>query len=176
MIGICMALIDDTNSQKNFDDIVKRYEQRLFNYAYSILHNKALAEEAVWETFFSLAKTYENIQNNKINNLEAYLVITIKNCCFKIYNNEKKHKNVSFEEYSSSYNEPSFEEFNDCNISDLCEALKKLDTVYQSVIAYMLYYEYTAEQTAEIMGISRSTVYKYLQNAKKALCDILERE
>lgn len=176
MIGICMALIDDTESQKKFDDIVRQYENKLFYYAYNILHDKSLAEDAVWETFFSFAKIQKNMHNEKIDNLEAYLIVTLKNCCFTIYNNEKKHKNISLQEYSSAYNEPSFEEFNDCNISDLCEALKKLDSIYQCVITYMIYYEYTAEQTAEIMGISRSTVYKYLNNAKKALCDILEKE
>ncbi len=173
MLGICMALIDDDVSQSQFDDIVLKYEKKLYGYAFSILHNTALAEEAVWETFFAIAKNFEKVSSGGIKSIEAYLVITLKNTCYRIYNNEKKHaQSVSLETISSS-EEPSFDEFDKYEFSDLCEALKSMSNVYQAVITYMLYCEYNADHTAEVMGISRSTVYKYLNGAKKILCSKL---
>lgn len=174
MLGICMALIDDESSQAEFNDLVLKYEKRLYGCAYGILHNTALAEEAVWEAFFAIAKNFEKIKVRAINSIEAYLIITLKNCCYKIYNKEKNHIQAVSIETVSEIEQPSFDEFSNYEFSDLCDALKNLRDVYQSVIAYMLYYEYSADSTAELMGISRSTVYKYLNGAKKALCEELE--
>lgn len=169
MLAVCMALIDDAECQTEFNDIVMQYEKKLYGYAYSILHNAALAEEAVWETFFAIAKCFERIRDGGIENIEAYLVITLKNCCYKIYNSEKKHIDSLPLDTVSETEISSFDEFDKYEVSDLCDVLNELNDTYQSVIAYMLYYEYSADDTAKIMGISRSTVYKYLNDAKKTL-------
>lgn len=169
MLAVCMTLIDDAESQTEFNDIVMQYEKKLYGYAYSILHNTALAEEAVWETFFAIAKCFERIKDGGVENIEAYLVITLRNSCYKIYNNEKKHYDSLSLETVNENEISSFDEFNKYEISDLCDVLKELNDTYQSVIAYMLYYEYSADDTAKLMGISRSTVYKYLNDAKKTL-------
>lgn len=169
MLAVFMTLIDDTESQTEFNDIVMQYEKKLYGFAYSILHNTALAEEAVWETFFSIAKCFKRISNGGVENIEAYLIITLKNSCYKIYNSEKKyHDSLSLDTVTET-EISSFDEFNKYEISDLCDVLKELNDNYQSVIAYMLYYEYSADDTAKLMGISRSAVYKYLNNAKKIL-------
>lgn len=173
MLAACMALIDDTESQTKFNDIVMKHEKKLYGYAYSILHNTALAEEAVWETFFAIAKCFERVSNGGIENIEAYLVITLKNTCCKIYNSEKKQNDLLTADTVPETEIADFDEFNKFEISDLCDVLKGLDDTYQSVIAYMLYYEYSADDTAKLMGISRSTVYKYLNDAKKTLRDKL---
>lgn len=165
MLSVCMALIDDAEGRMEFENIVKNYEKKLYGIAYGILHNSALAEEAVWESFFAISKCFEKIRKNGVECLEAYIIITLKNCCFKIYRNEKKYR----EQYDNSNEYISFSEFENCDLNDLCDALRSMKSDYQSVIAYMLYYEYTAEETSELMGISRSTVYKYLSDAKKIL-------
>lgn len=169
MLALCMTMLDEDEDLTEFNFIVKKYEKKLYGYAFGILQNSALSEEAVWDTFYAIAKNYDKIKRGSIMSIEAYLIITLKNCCYKILKDENKNSCKISLDNVSEHDAPSFDEFNKYEIKSLCEAIKSLKETYKSVISYMIYYGYSADQTAELMGVSRSAVYKYLNNAKKIL-------
>lgn len=59
MLAVCMTLIDDDDKSK-FRKIYDSLERKMFVFSMSMLHNNALAEEAVSETFLALAKFQKN--------------------------------------------------------------------------------------------------------------------
>lgn len=75
MLTICLTLIDNENDKSTFRKIYDTYERRLFAYSMSILHNTALSEEAVSETFLSLAENFKKIHNFELAEMIAYVVI-----------------------------------------------------------------------------------------------------
>lgn len=58
MLAICLALIDDEEEKIKFTEIINNYERKMFACSMSILHNEALAEEAMWDGFIMWLKTF----------------------------------------------------------------------------------------------------------------------
>ena len=68
MLAICLALINDDEDKKSFEQLVKKFEKKLYTESFKILRSHELAEEAVWETFYRIADNF-----HKIHNLPVYI-------------------------------------------------------------------------------------------------------
>jgi RNA polymerase sigma-70 factor (ECF subfamily) len=167
-----MALIDDEDDKKAFEKLVHAYEKKLYAISYAILRSHSLAEDAVWRTFFGIAKNFQKINSLPVHKLEAYLIKSIRNASFVIYNSEKRHShNISVEQNEMIL--PDTDSFEKYNVLVLENAISELNERYQSVIAYMFYYGMSADETATAMHISKRTVYKYRNAALKILAEKL---
>lgn len=51
MLAVCMTLIDNDKDQTSFEDFYYRNRQIAYAFAYKILNNSALAEEACANAF-----------------------------------------------------------------------------------------------------------------------------
>lgn len=168
MLAVCLTLIDDEEDKKSFEQLVKKYEKKLYSVSFKILRSHELAEEAVWEAFYRIADNFYKIHNLPVYKMEAYLIITIRNTSYRLYNKEKKH--LFHEEIEDI---PSADEFNGYDVTDLSKAVSELEEKYKAAITYFYYYGHSAEETAKLMGVSRSAVYKYLKKAKQILLEKL---
>ena len=74
-----MTLIDD-DDQSVFRKIYDSLERKLFVFSMSKLHNNALAEEAVSETFLALAENFKKIHSLEPAEIVAYTVIINRTC------------------------------------------------------------------------------------------------
>ena len=63
--------------------------------------------------------------------------------------------------------------YDDIDLDLLIDAIRKLDDKLKSVIAYKVYYDLTADEIAQIMGISKRTVFNYLNKAKRQILDLI---
>lgn len=98
-----MTLIDDDDKSK-FRKIYDSLERKLFVFSMSRLHNNALAEEAVSETFLALAENFKKIHSLEPAEIVAYTVIINRNVCIDILAKENKHSiNVQIDEKSRRY-------------------------------------------------------------------------
>ena len=69
MLAVCMTLIDNDKDQTSFEDFYYRNRQIAYAFAYKILNNSALAEEACANAFFSIAKCFKKIQPKNLEGL-----------------------------------------------------------------------------------------------------------
>lgn len=98
-----MTLIDD-DDKSEFRKIYDSLERKLFVFSMSKLHNNALAEEAVSETFLALAENFKKIHSLEPAEIVAYTVIINRNVCIDILTKENKHSiNVQIDEKSRRY-------------------------------------------------------------------------
>jgi RNA polymerase sigma-70 factor (ECF subfamily) len=163
-----MAMIDSDEDKKAFENLVHTYEKKLYGISYGILQSHTLAEDAVLNTFISVAKNFQKINTLSVHKLEAYLIKSIRNASYRIYNLEKEHMyDISVEQNDLVL--PNVDSFENYNTDILSNAISELDERYQSVIAYMFYYGLNADETAKAMHIARRTVYKYRNAALKIL-------
>ena len=58
MLPIYMALIDDEEDKSDFENIVNKYERKLYREAFKILNSHELAEEAVWGGFLQDSRKF----------------------------------------------------------------------------------------------------------------------
>lgn len=171
MLALCFAMIDNVEDKNDFENLVNKYERRMYREAVGILGSHELAEEAVWSAFFRIAQNFKKIHNLPLYKMEAYLIITIRRASYRAYNKEKKYfENDSFED--SEY-VPDVGVFDKYDISDLANAIGQLEDKYKAVITYFYYYGHNASETADLMGISRNTVYNYLRKAEHILFEKL---
>lgn len=171
MLSVCLALIDNEDDKKSFERLVVTYENKLYYAAFRILKSRELSEEAVWDAFYRIADNFQKIHNLPVYKLEAYLIITIRNTSYRIYNKEKKHiENDTHEEINNII---YTDEFNDYDVADLSKAINELDEKYKAAITYFYYYGHNSDETAKLMGVSRNTVYKYLRKAEQILFEKL---
>ena len=75
MLAVCMTLIDNDKDQTSFEDFYYRNRQIAYAFAYKILNNSALAEEACANAFFSIAKCFKKIHNYSLHDMDAYLIM-----------------------------------------------------------------------------------------------------
>ena len=114
MLAVCMTLIDNDKDQTSFEDFYYRNRQIAYAFAYKILNNSALAEEACANAFFSIAKCFKKIHNYSLHDMDAYLIRTLRNA-----------------------------------------------------------HDLTADEITQIMGISKRTVFNYLNKAKRQILDLI---
>ncbi len=171
MLGVCLALIDDEEDKKDFERLVHKYEKKLLSVAKGILKDQGLAEVAVWDTFFSIAECFQKVHNLSLHKMEAYLIITIKNASYAIYNKEKRNNtNISFEDVINE-NVPTIDDLDKYDYIELKSAIDELESKYRYALTYMLIYGLSADETAKTMGISRRLVYKYIEIAKRKIIE-----
>lgn len=165
--ALFLAYITDEADKIDFENLVVKYQKRLHNAAYRILKSNALAEEAVSETFFRIAKYFQKINKLEMHEIEAYLIVTIKSICYQMYNKEKHSS--AYLSLDDMVLEPSFDEYDKYDYALLKSEIENLGEKHKTVLVYMVYFGMNADKTAEIMGISRRSVYNYLNEAKARL-------
>lgn len=172
MLGVCMALIDSDEDKKEFEHFYNRNCNIAYAVAYKILKNKTLAEEACSEAFLSIAKCFNKIHKFSLHDMDAYLIRTIRNTCYIIYNKEKHISQTSLDDLNCE-SEPSDDCYDDIDLNLLVGAIQKLDDRLKSVIAYKIYYGLTADEIAKHMGVSKRTVFNYLKQARQQILELI---
>lgn len=173
MLGVCLTFRESRREKKEekkeFEKLIHCHKGKMYGYVYNKLHSRELAEEVVWDTFFALSRSYEKLRDMNPYQLEAYIFISLRNMMYRKFHKEQKH--IDNEPIDSALDMPDFdaEQFENCDYIDLANAVKQLAPKYQSVITYIYYYNITASEAADIMGVSRSTVYNYLREAMEIL-------
>lgn len=173
MFILYMDLIDDEIDKLKYSEIYEQYERMLFGYSMSILHNKSWAEDAVSETFLSLAINFQKVHNLEPAEMLAYTVIINRHVCYDILKREKKHvQNTLYYENIEDSIDPSYDE--EPENRNLAKAVKELPVIYRDVIMMKYYYEFTVREIAKQLHLSVGGVKSRLETARKLLGKKLE--
>ena len=130
MLGFYLALIDNPSDKETFSEIYNHYRDMMHQKAMSILHNRALAEEAVQESFLKIAKNISKISSPVCSKTAAFIVIIVRNTSYDILRREKPDKNVLLDEEISAENieMPDINEvLSTVGINFILEVINKMD-------------------------------------------------
>lgn len=177
-----MSVFEVINNEEQRSELESFYIENLnclLNIAYSNLHNKTDAEDAVQEAFQEVVRNPENFFNVAPNKRVAFMVAVVRNISVDIFN--KKNK-IPLEEHDEeeSYNDNpfSFEEnvIGKVSRDKMKSFLKTLPPLQRDVLTLRCLMGFSTAETAEKLNISQSAVKKRLRLAKKAVREFIEKE
>jgi RNA polymerase sigma-70 factor (family 1) len=154
----------------SFDNIFKKYNKKVYYFAFSYLKNREEAEDVVQEVFMNLWR-YRN-QINEYYVFSKYLFkITYNTTCkkFRKQGSDKKRleeviRNCILEDNSTSLDI----EYN--NLLETANSLiEKMPSRQKKIFLLCINEQLTAEQIAQQLNISKKTVENYLSKVKTSL-------
>jgi RNA polymerase sigma-70 factor, ECF subfamily len=171
-------LIEDAinGSKYALAQLVKKYEQTVYNFAFKICRNKERAENTMQETFLSMVKSLKQFSGKS--KLSTWLYTIVSNHCLMLARSQKKY------DYTSLENEDGL--IDDRNIVDwkyspdkltenselkdvLDNAIQKLPHEYRVVFLLRDVEGLSTQETSEIVNLSVPAIKSRLHRARAFL-------
>lgn len=177
MLTLYLSAIETEGDQNKFTQLYRLYENAMYHIAYSILHDRFLAEDAVHEAFIRLFKYLPDIVEVNCHKTKALIVIIVKSASIDIYRKRKKQFECETEipEDTMELEELPLERIiADEAYQELMKEMKKLKKEYQEIILLKYVYELSNKEIGLFMSLSDSAVRQNICRAKKAVKKLIE--
>ncbi len=175
MTELCLALIDEPSDREKFNDIYVLYRDLMFYKALSILHNEALAEDAVQESFLKIAKNISGISEVDCSKTRAFIVIIVRNTSLDMIKTEHIGETVSLDEDVPDVSADMLERLiSKEGYRKLLDAVNELDDIYSDILTLKYVYGYSNDDITRLLGMPKRTVESRIYRGKKMLIEKLE--
>jgi RNA polymerase sigma-70 factor, ECF subfamily len=174
-----IELIDLAKSgdKKAMAQLVKNYEQTIYNFAFKICRHRDKAENITQETFYSMVKSLKQFDSKS--KLSTWLYRIVANHCLMLARKEKNRQFVSIDDDDSLYNDekytvdysrlPTKYTENEELKKVLDDAISKLSPDYRMIFLLRDVEGLSTEETAEASDLSISAVKSRLHRARAFL-------
>lgn len=175
MLGFYLSLIDEPDDKEKFAEIFRSYGNMMFSKAMSVLHNTALAEEAVQESFLKIAKNISKISEPNCSKTAAFIVIIVRNTALDMLKNEHINDTEPLDEAIPDISSDVMSRIiSSDGYSALLNAVNGLDSIYSDVLMLKLVYGYDTASISKLMNIPVKTADSRIYRGKKLLMTKLE--
>ncbi|MDO4187862.1 MAG: sigma-70 family RNA polymerase sigma factor [Lachnospiraceae bacterium] len=159
-----------------FSELYMLTYKQVYNYALRYLKDEHLAQDAVQDTYITAFKNLKGIKDpslfvawlNQINFHTCFDMCKKANSSYGFIDSE--HLELTRDDNIEHNPEDMYEKQDE--IAKLHEAIESLPFHEKQVIVMRYYNEMKLEEIAKALSISRSTVKRYLQNAKDKLSNL----
>ena len=169
--------------RKALTELVKLYEQTVYNFSFKICRHKDRAEHTMQETFLSMVKNLKQFSGDS--KLSTWLYRVVSNHCLMLARSSGKHNFDSFDNDEVSIDEASIADWNISpdkvtenaelkNILD--EAIQKLPAEYRIVFTLRDVEGLSTEETANIIALSIPATKSRLHRARSFLRNELNKK
>lgn len=183
MLLLYLNIINDKDDRDKFERLYLRYRKKMYYIAMSVLHHQQDAEDALHNTFLSIAKHIDKIGDIDTEVTALYLFRAVKNSALNIY--AKKKQRLDNEITISDYSEIEHAHVCDDNLiheasklkfDEVVDCIESLPEHYRIVLALHFQYGYTIPQIAKTLDLKISTLKQRLVRGKKMLLTKLEEK
>ena len=141
MLGFYLSLIDEPDDKEKFAEIFRSYGNMMFSKAMSVLHNTALAEEAVQESFLKIAKNISKISDPNCSKTAAFIVIIVRNTALDMLKSEHINDTEPLDEAIPDISSDVLSHIiSSDGYSALLNAVGELDSIYSDILMLKLVY------------------------------------
>lgn len=172
------SLIKDAQNgdRKALADLVKMYEQTIYNFAFKVCRNKEHAEHSMQETFLSFVKNIRQFKGNS--KLSTWLYTVVSNNCLMLARKNQRRSFASFDNEDDLIDEKSIADWkvtpekvaeNNELKAVLDEAIQKLSPDYRVVFLLRDVEGLSTEETSKVLDISIPAVKSRLHRARAFL-------
>ena len=163
-------------------ELVKKYEQTVYNFAFKICRNKERAEHTMQETFLSMIKSLKQFSGKS--KLSTWLYTIVSNHCLMLARSQKKHIAEPLENEDGLIDDKNISDWklkpdqlteNDELKDILDDAIQKLAPEYRIVFLLRDVEGLSTEETGKIVELSISAVKSRLHRARAFLRNELNK-
>ena len=175
MLGFYLSLIDEPDDKEKFAEIFRSYGNMMLSKAMSVLHNTALAEEAVQESFLKIAKNISKISDPNCSKTAAFIVIIVRNTALDMLKNEHINDTAELDgDIPDISSDVLSHIISSDGYSALLNAVGELDSIYSDILMLKLVYGYDTLSISKLMKIPVKTADSRIYRGKKLLMTKLE--
>lgn len=183
MIFVFLTSMDNKNhEQRLFEKLYLSYRSVMYSVAFSILQDASDAEDAVHDTFLSIAARQMPLLSRIEDEADrqSYILKATRNTALNMLKKDVRRlptEAIYEREQFDSFNEPDdgFIDFI-CmkhNYKQVVAAIRRLDKKYSDVLYYHFVLGFTAMEIAKIQEKNVNTIKKQLVRGKKLLLEEL---
>ena len=150
---------------KAFDELLSRYQDKLFNYIYFGVHNQELAEDIFQETFVKAIVTIQQGRYTADGKFSAWITRIAHNLVIDSFRQERNENTVSNEEGEIDlFNNAELcddniemQMVNDQTLNDVRRLVDALPDNQREVVYMRYYQDLSFKEIADITGVSINT-------------------
>lgn len=183
MIAVYLQLINTPEAKSEFEKMYYQYRKLMYYIAFDIVQDSSLAEDVVSETFMNLARNFEFIQTLGdifCPQIKRYIVISVKHTAFNIVKKERRHETLSLDDVEIEHSAGDVGTLDVIIENESVEKLKSvidsLSEIYKEVMQLYIVCECNVDEVARALDISKDTVYKRIQRARKMIEKAMKEE
>ena len=162
--------------KKALADLVKNYEQTIYNFAFKICRDKNYAEQIMQETFYSMVKSLHQFDHNS--KLSTWLYRIVANHCLMMARKARNRHFISFDDEENLFEEKYAADWSSIPYKDaenqelktiLDDAIQNLSPDYRLVFLLRDVEGLSTEETAQVTELSVPAVKSRLHRARAFL-------
>lgn len=170
MISAALGMLENEEQQNELAEFYKKNKSRIYSVAYSRLHNREAAEDAIQETFLNIVKYPKSFFGMEEHKKISYVLTVLGNAVSRSMKDQLQN---SFDELDEETEGEtlSVEDAVIGNIAanELKTFISQLSEARRSVIELKVVHGMSNSQIAYILGISEETVRKRISNTYKQI-------
>lgn len=171
MFSQCMTMLDE-DDRDLFEQLYLDNRQMAFHIANRILHDAALADDAVSEAFLRIAEIFPKIHHLNSHKMQYYVVITIRNTCFNMLKQEQVHRDsVSYEDTIA----PTESKNIDLEYMHLRDCIARLSATDREILYLRVNLGLAFREIAAALNISSTAARQRYRYAKSNLKKLLSK-
>lgn len=175
MIDAIFMVIENENQRNELAEFYSEHKNRLYSIAFSKLHSKEDAEDAVQEVFSEIADKPDKFFEIPPENRLAYTDVILRNIAIDMFKKKNKVQIVELDEdvedVRISLDNALFEEV---GRDEIAEFVNSLPTKRRSVLILRCFFDLSIDEISQRLNIAPATVSKHLTLARKAVKEFVE--
>lgn len=179
MLNYYLSLIESPDEQDKCTQLYSRYKNIMLKVAYSILKDYHMANDAVHESFITIIRILERIDDVESDRTKNYLITIVQNDALKLYNKRKKLQEDSYNilPFNMKNNlDLELDYISDASIKMTRDLINDLPDIYADILLLKLFNNLSYKQIAQALNINQATARKRYERAKYALNELLTKE
>ncbi len=161
---------DDT---RQFEDLVRAYYGRLYQFAYSLAHDEAEASDLTQQTFYIWAGKGHALRDPA--KARTWLFTTLHREFLKTRRHEKRFPHRPLHDADDDLPDPSPSIVEQLDSGAVFDALATIDAIYRAPLVLFYLGEHSYKEIAEILSVPIGTVQSRISRGKELLRGALTR-